>query len=295
MEYIASLFANGVIMGLIYGLMALGLTLVFSILRIINFAHGEFYMLGGYFFYYLTVKFGLSPVPGLLIAVCGVFTLAMLYEMGFLRVLSSGRIERPDEYACLITFGLSFFLLNLALGAFGPFPHKPVPFAKGYTEFGFLTVSNSRLFAAGLALVFMAVLMVVIRKTWIGKALRAVSQNRDAAAVVGINSLRMNTIAFGIGSALAATAGALMAPIFSLSPDIGQLPGIRSFIIVILGGFGSIRGAILGGLIIGLVESVGSGLFPDPSRAVIYKPALGLLMFALVLLFRPQGLFGERA
>jgi len=295
MEYFLSLCTTGVIMGIIYALMALGLTLIFSILGVINFAHGEFYMLGGYASYFILRLFtGLHPllaVPlaGLIAAVMG-----LAFEIAFLRPIHQDRIERPAEYAILITFGLSFFLMNLALAVFGPYPHSPPSFFRGAVRLGFINVSADRLTASVLSLILLALLLVIINKTWVGKALRAVSQDKQAAAVVGINPLAMNTIAFALGVGLAAMAGALLASSFLLSPDVGAVPSIRSYVIIVLGGMGSIQGSILGGILIGLVESLAAGYYPDPSRALNYKTAFGLVIFALVLLFRPRGFFGRK-
>jgi branched-chain amino acid transport system permease protein len=282
-------------MGVIYALMALGLTLIFSILRVINFAHGEFYMLGGYASYFILSLFtGLHPL--LAVPLAGLITalIGIAFELAFLRPMHQERIERPDEYAILITFGLSFFLMNLALAVFGPYPQRPSSFFQGTVNLGIVRVSADRLTASVLSLILLALLLLVINKTWIGKALRAVSQDKQAAAVVGINPLAMNSIAFALGAGLAAMAGALLAPSFSVTPDVGAVPSIRSYVIIVLGGMGSIQGSILGGLLIGLVESLGAGYFPDPSRALNYKTAFGLVIFALVLLFRPRGFFGRK-
>lgn len=295
MDYFISLATTGVVMGIIYGLMALGLTLIFSILNVINFAHGEFYMLGGYTSFVLLQQFPdlnpfvAIPVAGILAALVGVVA-----ERFFLRPMHEGQIERPAEYAILITFGMSFFLQNLALGVFGPFPHRPASFFRGAVEILGVRISADRLTAGIISIILIAVLLYIINNTWIGKALRAVSQDKDAAAVVGINPLWMNTIAFGIGVGLAAVAGAVLAPSFSVSPDVGAVPAIRSYVIIVLGGMGSIPGSILGGLTIGLIESLGVGFFPDPTRALTYKTLFGLVIFALVLLFRPEGFFGRK-
>lgn len=295
MDYFLGLATTGLIMGIIYALMALGLTLIFSILNVINFAHGEFYMLGGYFSYFILTMFtGLNPFVSVLLSGLLVAVIGLIFEFLFLRPMHLGKIERPPEYAVLITFGLSFFLLNLAVAVFGPYPHRPPSFFKGAIDLGFVNVSADRLTAGILSLVLLALLLLLINKTWIGKALQAVSQNKDAAAVVGINPLRMNTIAFAMGVGLAAIAGALLAPTFSIAPDVGAVPSIRSYVIIVLGGMGSIPGGILGGILIGLVESFGAGYFPDPSRGLTYKTAFGLVIFALVLLFKPTGLFGRK-
>jgi branched-chain amino acid transport system permease protein len=294
MDYFLSLMTTGLIMGIIYALMALGLTLIFSILNVINFAHGEFYMLGGYASYYLLSTFkDVSPFWGIPVAGVSAVLLGVIVERLFLRPMHQGDIERPAEYAILITFGLSFFFQNLALAVFGPYPHRPPSFFSGTVALGGVRVSADRLTAGFLSLALIVLLLVAINRTWIGKALRAVSQDKDAAAVVGINPLRMNTIAFGLGVGLAAVAGAVLAPSFSVSPDVGAVPSIRSYVIIVLGGMGSIPGSILGGITIGLVESLGAGYFPDPSRALTYKTVFGLIIFALVLLFRPTGFWGR--
>jgi len=295
MKYFLALCTTGLVMGVIYALMALGLTLIFSILRVINFAHGEFYMLGGYALYFiLSIFTGLHPLLAVPLAGLIVALIGLAFELAFLRPIHQERIERPAEYAILITFGLSFFLMNLALAVFGPYPHSPPSFFRGAVKLGFVNVSADRLTASVLSLALLALLLVVINKTWVGKALRAVSQDKQAAAVVGINPLAMNTIAFALGVGLAAMAGALLASSFLLAPDVGAVPSIRSYVIIVLGGMGSIQGSILGGILIGLVESLGAGYFPDPSRALNYKTAFGLVIFALVLLFRPRGFFGRK-
>jgi branched-chain amino acid transport system permease protein len=282
-------------MGVIYALMALGLTLIFSILRVINFAHGEFYMLGGYASYFILSLFtGLHPLLAVPLAGLMTAVIGLVFELAFLRPMHQERIERPDEYAILITFGLSFFLMNLALAVFGPYPQRPSSFFRGTVKLGFVNVSADRITASVLSLVLLGLLLVIINKTWVGKALRAVSQDKQAAAVVGINPLAMNSIAFALGAGLAAMAGALLAPSFSVTPDVGAVPSVRSYVIIVLGGMGSIQGSILGGVLIGLVESLSAGYFPDPSRALNYKTAFGLVVFALVLLFRPRGFFGRK-
>jgi len=295
MSFFVSISTGGLVMGIIYALMALGLTLIFSILGIVNFAHGEFYMLGGYASYVaLSVLSGLHPLIIVPLSTLAGALLGLVFELLFLRPIHQDRIDRPAEYAILVTFGLSFFLINLMLATLGPFPRRPPSFFSGTVDLGILRVSADRLTASSFSLVLIATLLLVINRTWIGKALRAVSQDKQAAAVVGIDSLTMNTVAFAVGAGLASVAGALLAPSFSVTPDVGAQPSIRSYIIVVLGGMGSIKGSILGGLIIGLVESLATGYFPDPTRALKYKTAFGLVIFMLVLLLRPRGLFGRK-
>ncbi len=296
MDYFASLLVTGLVMGIIYAVMALGLTLIFSILNVINFAHGEFYMLGGYTSYLILERItGLHPV--FILPVAGLLTAAVgvVFEMLFLRPMHQDKIERPAEYAVLVTFGFSFFLLNLALAAFGPYPHSPPSFFGGSIRIGtVISISTDRVFACVVSLILLGIVVLFMNRTWLGKALRAVSQDKQAAAVVGINASVMNTVAFAFGVGLAGVSGALLAPIFSVTPDVGAVPSIRSYIIIVLGGMGSLPGSVLGALLIGLVESFGAGYFPDLSRALNYKTVFGLVIFILVLLFRPSGLMGRK-
>lgn len=297
MNYFLAQLANGLIIGFIYALMALGLTLIYGIQRVVSFAHGEFYMLGGYTVYYLlTYAAGLNPFLAIPVAGLVGALLGVVFERLFLHPIHRGEIERPGEYGILVTFGLSFFLQNLALAVFGPYAKRsPSYFATGLVRlFGFIPLSTNRLTAAGVAILLIGLMLFIINRTWIGKALRAVSQDRDAAAVVGIDPLQMNTLAFGLGCGLAALAGATLAPVFMVVPWIGAAPAARSFVIIVLGGMGSIPGALLGGLTIGLVETLGAGYFPDPNRGLAYQQAYGLVIFALILLLRPRGLFGRK-
>lgn len=293
-EYLALQAFNGLIIGLLYALMALGLTLVFSVLKIVNFAHGEMYMLGGFASYYLAASAGVQPILAVFLAMVAIFALGVVIELMLLRPLYTGAVERKDEYAILITFGLSIFLQNFALAVFGPWTKKPPDFMSGTTTFGLLTTSNDRLVISGLAITVMLLLLIIVHRTFIGKAIRAVSQDREATAICGINPYRMNLFTFGIGVAMAAGAGALIGPIFLISPTMGALPAVKSFVIIVLGGMGSIRGTIIASLLLGEVESLGSVLFPDLTRGLAYKNAFGVLMLAIVLLIRPTGLFGEK-
>ncbi|RMF89489.1 MAG: branched-chain amino acid ABC transporter permease, partial [Nitrospinota bacterium] len=272
-EYLLLQALNGLIIGLIYALMALGLTIIFSILKVVNFAHGEFYMLGGFAAYYVAALLPVSTVVAVLCAMGILFLFGMLVEGLLLRPLYTGRVERKDEYAILVTFGLSIFLQNFALSLFGPWTRRLPSLLSGRVSIGFLTISNDRLLVSLIALLCMVVALALIARTFVGKGLRAVSQDREAAAIVGINPFRMQSLAFGIGSALAGGAGALIGPIFFVSPTMGTMPAIKAFVIIVLGGMGSLPGSILGSLILGEVESLGSVLFPDPTRGLAYKNA----------------------
>jgi branched-chain amino acid transport system permease protein len=285
---------NGLIVSSFYALAALGLAIIFGVLRIVNFAHGELYMLGGYTYFLAVTTLGLPPVFGIVVAAMALMIVGALVEWLLIRPVHDGRADRPDEYAIMITFALSILLLNLANSLFGPWPRRPEPLFRGRVEIGELIISGDRLAAAGLAVLLITALLLALRYTWAGRAVRAVSQNREAASIFGISVTSVGMIAFALGAALAGLAGALMGPVFNVTPPMGVIPVIKAYVIVVLGGLGSIPGAILGALILGQVETFGMILFPDPSRALAYKDAYGLVLLVLVLLVRPQGLFGTR-
>lgn len=315
-SFVVEQITNGLVIGTIYGLMALGLTLIFSILGIVSFAHGEFYMIGGMVVYFLLEVWfpGLHPVLGLLGAVVVTFVIGIIFERLFLQVMHTGRVERPGEYAILVTFGLAFFLQYLTLALVNANPKK-VPRFFDYPRlalpaaadppvvnmtagtvrlFGNISISTPRITAALIALIMLGLLMWFLYRTWIGRALRAVSQDRQAAAVVGINPGVMNTLAFGLGGMLAGLSGASLVQVFSWVPWVGTLASARSFVIIVLGGMGSLPGAFIGGLIVGIVETLGAGCVPDPQRAAAYIPAYGMVILILVLLLKPTGLFGRK-
>ncbi len=306
-QFLVRLLIEGLLIGSIYALMALGLTLIFSILGIVSFAHGEFYMIGGYVVYFVLEAFtGMHPVVAVLLAGLITFTLGIIFERLFLQPMARGEIEKPGEYAILVTFGLAFFLQYLIIGIIGPFPKKAQRFFNlPEVDLGWLTttkatmriaeipISAGRLTAAVIAVLLLLLMVYFMARTWIGRGLQATSQDRQAAAVVGINPLNMNTLAFGLGTMLAGMSGAVLVTVFSWVPWVGVPASSKSFVIIVLGGMGSLPGALLGGLIIGIVESLGTGLLPDPSRALAYKDAFGLVIFALVLLLKPTGLFGR--
>lgn len=294
MDYLFIQATNGAVIGIIYALIAVGVTLIFSILKIVNFAHGDLYMLGGYCAYYVITLLGVPPLPALLVAMAAIFTFGVVLERLLLTPLYSERTERKDEYGIIVTFGLAFFLRNMALILFGPFPLRPPSFVQGVLRIGTLVVTNDRVFAGAVGLLLLFALLYFMNRTIWGQALDAVSQSRDSAAIVGINPRRFNSLAYAVGAALAAAAGALIAPIFSLAPDMGVLPNIQSYVIVILGGMGSVLGSILAGILLGESQGLFTAFFPDPTRALAYTNAFGVLVLMIVLIVRPTGIFGRR-
>lgn len=286
---------NGFVISIFYALAALGLSLIFGVLKIVNFAHGELYMLGGFVYYVFAAVLGVPPVLAVLIACAALFAVGMLIERLLIDPIYSGKVERVDEYAIMITFGLAILLQNLMLSLFGPWTKRPEPILRGRIEIGELIVGGDRLAAAGVGILLIVAILYVLRATWAGKAIRAVAQDRETAQVVGVDVKLTGMLAFGLGSALAGAAGALIGPVFLVYPTMGVIPVIKAYVIVVLGGLGSVPGAIVGALILGQVENLATVLIPDTTRALAYKDAYGLILLILVLLFRPQGLFGERS
>ena len=315
-SFVASQIVNGLIIGIIYGFMALGLTLIFSILGVVSFAHGEFYMIGGMITYFLTSVWlpGINPVIAISIACLAAFMLGALFERMFLTPMYEGKVDRPVEYGILVTFGLAFTLQYfvqataganpLKAGRYFDFPRIRLPSAedpwliktsRGNMElFETISISNPRFTAAVMCIIVFGALIFFLHRTWTGKALRAVSQDREAAAIAGINPDRMNMLAFALGGMIAALAGAMLVQAFSWLPQVGAIPALRSFVILVLGGLGSIPGAFVGGVIVGLFEAAGTGCLPDAQKAASYIPAYGMIILALTLLLRPTGLFGRR-
>ena len=278
---------NGLIIGNIYGLMALGLTIILGVMKIVNFAHGEFYMLGGYAAYIASIRLGLSPVLSIVLAMVAVFLIGVLVERSLLTPLYAGKLERPGDYALLMTFALSVFLMNVVIPIFGPYQKSSAALAEGSVNLGVVMVGTTRLIASLVAIALMAALLIVLKKSRLGIALRAIAQDRDAAAVCGIDVNRMNPAAFGIGTAMAAAAGALLAPTFLVYPASGALAASKANAILVLGGMGSVKGAIIGALLLGVFEALGV-LFLTPG----YRDVYGFLVIVLVLLIKPTGLFG---
>ena len=297
--YLLAQVINGVIFGLIYALIALGLTVVFSIMRVVNFSHGEFYMLGGYALYALTagavtlfsIPLVLPTIVGLPLAMVAVAIFGILVERGLLRPVYTARMDRPEEYAIILTFGLSLFLQYGALTTVGPYEMTPGSFWEGSKHIiGDLYLGGDRLFAACTSVFLIGATLFFIYGTWTGRALMATAQNRVGSTIVGINTVRMNITAMALAGLLAGAAGALLAPVFLVYPDVGQIPVIKAFVIIVLGGMGSIPGAVIAAVILGLVESLGSVYL-----SVAYRDVFAFLVLIGVLLFRPHGLFGQKA
>ena len=277
---------NGLLIGGIYTLVASGLTLIYGVLHIINFAHGSLLMLAMFGVYYLLMKLGIDPYMSLLIMVPAMYMLGYLLYKLLIGRLSQGK----DENILLITLGLSILIENLALMFFkGDTRTISVSYSDTMVELGPTLVSLPKIISFGAAMALCAALGLFIQRTDTGRAIRAVAKERVGARLVGIDVERVFAISFGIGLATLGAAACLLMPIFYVSPTTGHVFVMVAFTVVVLGGMGSFLGAVIGGLIVGLTESFG-GFFLGESLGQI-----GIsLIFILILLFRPSGLFGAK-
>ncbi|MGB3071659.1 MAG: branched-chain amino acid ABC transporter permease [Ottowia sp.] len=281
---LSQILINGLVLGGMYLLVAVGFTLVFSIMRIVNFAHGEFFMLGGFAVYFGSVTMGLPYGIALLLAALAVGLIGVGIELLVFRPFRSDELN-----AMIASLGLAIIVQNVALVAFGPNPRSMDLPMEGAVEIGDLTVPAPRLFVMASAVAVFLIFHGLMAHTRLGRALRALAQDPETARIQGIRTERMIPLAFGIGAALAATAGALMGPVFSISPFTGSAPMLKAFIVVILGGLGSIPGAALGGLLLGIFESLTGTLL-----GAAISDVLQMLLVIAVLMFRPWGLLGQK-
>jgi len=284
---IAAAAINGLLLGGIYTLVASGLTLIYGVLHIINFAHGSMLMLAMFGVFYLLTLLGIDPYLSIFIMVPAMFIFGYLLYKGLIGRLSSGK----DENILLVTLGLSILIENLALMFFkGDSRTILVSYSDTMIEVGPAFVPLPKLISFAVAMALCAALGLFMQRTDMGRAIRAVAKERVGARLVGIDVDRIFAISYGIGLATLGAAASLMMPIFYVSPTVGHVFVLVAFTVVVLGGMGSFLGAVVGGLIIGLTESFG-GLFLGESMGQI-----GIsLIFILILLFRPSGLFGAKA
>jgi len=284
MDSLLHVLVVGLLLGGIYGLVSLGLNLIFGVIRIVNFAHGELVMLAMYGTYVCYAALGLDPYVSVLIVVPSLFVVGVLMHRLVLQPLHA-----ESSMQIFATFGLLILFQNAVLALTrGEGYSVPSKLAATTFEVGDIRVTMSRL-VIFVALTLAAIaLHLFLKRTRIGKSIRAVTQDRQAARLMGINVERTFTITFGIGAALAGLAGALLAPIYTLSPGIGGNFILAAFAVVVLGGLGSVAGAYFGGMIVGLVEAF-AGFYIDPEL----KQAIWFVIFLAVLVVRPTGLFGQ--
>jgi len=284
-SFFAQLLLNGLVVGVIYALVAMGLSLIFGVLEIVNFAHGEFYMLASMLAYFLTAQWDFDYWATILVVtVVGVAVGYVLFE-GLLLALRGETFER----SILLTMGLSMVLQNGAVFLFTTNPHL-LESKLSYQNIvvGDFRMPVARLYALGLGLAAFAVLYLILHHTRIGKAMRGVAQNRAAADMVGIEARAVSRLAVAIGIGLTGLAGAALAPVYAVHPLMGFNFVFKAFAIVIIGGLGNISGAAIAAVMLGVIESLAGGLLP-----LALTDAVAFLSMIAVLLLRPQGLFGR--
>ncbi len=284
METFAQSLVSGVLTGSLYAMIGIGLTVVFGVMRIINLAHGEMVMLGMFGAFWGQTLWKLDPFLSLLLWAPVMFAAGMaIYRFLLRKIVPGGELN-----TLLYTAGLSLLVANLALFAwtgdyrtislsYGMAPVRPLGIAIGVPS----------AIAFGLALAITAALWLFLGRTNLGRAIRATSQAPEAAILMGIDVEKVAVVTFGLGTALAGAAGVLLAPSLYLYPTVGELLIVKCFVIVVLGGLGSVPGAIAGGILLGVVESLGAVYVSSA-----YKDGIGFVLFLLVLLYRPSGLFG---
>lgn len=283
---------NGILMGSIYGLTALGLTLIFGVLKVINFAHGSLLMVAMYAAFWAVTLTGVHPYVAL------VFVVPFMYIFGYYLqdiiikpIFKAERDVREPATVIIVTTGVWYVLDNLALLFFGP-QYRALnanPLKGKMLEFGGMMISVPKLWGFVAALLVGVAVFMFFQKSRMGRAIRATSLDRDAASLMGISQYKIYNIAFGIGTAVAGVAGVALVPFYNVFPTVGVLFDIKCYIIVVLGGLGSIWGAIIGGIIVGLIESVGPEFMTATwTEAIVYG------LFLVVLFVKPSGLFGSK-
>jgi branched-chain amino acid transport system permease protein len=276
---------NGMVMGTTYALSALGVSLIVGIMGVVNFAHGELYVLAGYFSALFAEALGFGPVPGIILAVGAVFVVSLVIERALIRPTYG-----DEMYSLIITFILYIILQNAYLVIFGPYPQKPPSWVSGASElFGLFWYGNQRLASFVAAALVIGGFFLMMHKSWLGRVIRAVSMDRDMAAMLGVNTKRVNMLSFGLGCVLAAIAGTILTPVFPVTPTVGVGVSLTAFVVVILGGMGSFMGCLVGGLVLGVVENLGVAYLDSG-----YKHVFGFVILILVLFFKPTGLFGQK-
>lgn len=277
---------NGVSLGSIYALIALGYTMIYGIIKLINFAHGDIYMVGAYIGFFAITRAGLSIVPALLISMVVTGILGMIVER-----LAYKPLRHAPRISVLITaIGVSFFLEYASMYFVSPTPRTfPEVIQSVAFNVGPFIVNGQQMLIMGITLVLMLILTYIVQKTKLGKAMRAASFDVETAQLMGINADRVISFTFCIGSALAAAAGVLVGVYYnSIDPLMGIMPGLKAFVAAVLGGIGILPGAVAGGIILGVIEALVSGFISST-----FRDAAAFAILILVLLFKPSGIFGK--
>jgi branched-chain amino acid transport system permease protein len=277
---------NGLVLGSVYSLVALGITLIYGIMQLPNFAHGHLYMLGAYLTLFMMTMYGFHYWPAILVSVAVLVLIGMLLERLVFRPLHNA----PHINSMIAAVGVMLFIEALARKMWGSDYHRlDSPYEDAISLFG-LTITQQRLIIIIAAIVLMIGLNLFLKRTVIGSTIEAMAQNREGAFLVGINANKVSLLTFGIASGLAAAAASLAAPINLVYPSMGAMVNLKAFVIIVLGGMGSIPGAVLGGYILGLAESI-SGTYINSE----YKDLAAFVILVLILTLKPTGLFAKEA
>jgi len=288
LEFFLEVLARGIGLGIAYALMGLGLALVFGVMRITNFACGEFYMLGAFVIFYLITLFNIPAFLAIILGMIALFFIGVIIERLLLSPVAKDKVSNPMEYSMIITFALSILLKNVAVALFGSHYRNIPDYFTGFLHVGSVSIPYSIIFSSVVSIILIVAVMLFLNNTWTGRGLRALSQSRNGAKVMGVNIPVYNAMVFGISASLAAVAGGVLAPLTLVYPTVGGAPLIKGYVILAIGGLGSIGGSLVAGILLGVVESVGSVLLSSA-----YKDFYGFGLLILFLIFRPRGLFGQ--
>ncbi|MEB3779348.1 MAG: branched-chain amino acid ABC transporter permease [Desulfurococcales archaeon] len=284
-EILASAILDGLLIGGAYALVAMGLAMIWGVMEIINFAHGDFMMLGALFTFFLFTTAGLDPIVSALISFAPIFALGVMVQRGVINKI----LDAPLLTQIAATFAILLIIRYGVQAAFGPYTRRLVSgYSDIYINLGFTTIPLPKVIIFATSLIVLGLLYVLLHQTDLGIAIRATSQDRRVAQLMGINVSRIYDVTFGIGVGVAAIGGGLIALFYPIFPEMGGFFALIAFIAVVLGGFGSVYGAYAGGLIIGVAESV-SALFIEPAL----KDVVAFLIFIMIILVKPTGLFGR--
>lgn len=278
---------NGILLGGLYACMAIGFSVIWGVMNLINLAHGSMIVLGAYITYFITTQTGIDPFLTIPISGAGLFVLGFLLQKYLLNFV----VHASVFMTLILTFGLDMVMINVNLALFTADIRSITTSYAGLSfQFGEIRVPYTRLGVFILALALTFALYLFMQRTRIGRAIRATAQNARAACVVGIDTKQIYAVTFGIGACMAGVAGSLMAVVYAFSPVVGASFTMKSFVIVVLGGLGSMQGAIVAGIILGVAENLVSGLLIPG-----YSDAISYILLVLILVLRPRGLFGKQA
>ena len=285
MSILIQALISGMLIGGVYALIGIGLTIIFGVMRVINFAHGDLLMLGMYATYYLFAAAHIDPFLSIVITT----PLMFLFGAFLQKTIINRVLNALPQNQILLTIGLGLIMSNTVMLAFtSDYKILSTKYSSSSMHVGGISISSPLLISFAITAAITAALYWFLLKTDTGQAIRATAQDHEAARLMGINVKRMSIIAFGLGSSLAATAGALISPTYYIFPQVGSVFTLKAFVITVLGGMGSVVGATLGGVLIGVAESVGGVYFGGGWKEVVV-----FVLFLLVLLFKPSGLLGK--